>query len=88
MRFNFMPIMIGVHDKPNKTCVIAKDTKYGGYSLFICWLKGDYKYGEVVKKEDIGKIICHLHFCNFEAAKAFLGAVQTLVDNWEGEDVV
>ena len=82
-----LPIMIGCYDKPDKCSVIAKDKKYGGYSLFICRLKKgvNLKFGDETPMDAIGKVICHIHFCKLEAAKSFLHAVETLVSTWERE---
>lgn len=80
--------MIGCYDVPDKCSVVVKDQKYGGYSLLICRLKpgGEYEWGERTRKEDVGKVAAHLHFCKLEAAKAFLKAVQYMVDTWEQEN--
>lgn len=85
MRPNFFPIMIGAKDKPDKCSVIAKDEKYGGYSLLVCRLKKGavYEYGEVTKADDIGKVLCHIHFCKIEAAKTMLKALACLIYEWE-----
>lgn len=80
-----LPIMIGCYEKADKTTVIAKDLKFGGYSLFICRLKQPEEIGAETPKENIGKVLVHLHFCKFENARVFAKAANRLVELWEGE---
>ena len=88
MRSGLLPIIIGCYDKPDKCAVLAKDDKYGGYSLLICRLKNSdgIRWGDTPDMDNIEKVICHLHFCKLEAAKAFLKALQTMVDKWQAEN--
>ena len=77
--------MIGCYDKADKCSLVAKDHKFGGYSLIVARLKNHAEIGEKTEKDNIGKVLCHLHFCTLKSAKVFLKAVQALVDEWEEE---
>lgn len=85
MRGFHLPIMIGCYDEADKCSVIAKDPKHGGYSLFVCRLKKRVQRGEKITESNIGKVICHLHFCKLPAAKVFLSSLQEMVDKWEAD---
>ena len=78
--------MIGCYDKADKCSVIAKDEKFGGYSLFVCRLKERMELGAEVPKENIGKVICHIHFCKLDAMKQFAKGVNKMVELWEDEN--
>lgn len=86
MRGFYLPIMIGCYDEADKCSVIAKDPKHGGYSLFVCYLKKRVQRGEKLTESNVGKVICHLHFCKLSAAKVFLSVLQEMVDKWEAEN--
>lgn len=85
MRGFHLPIMIGLYDQADKTSVVAKDQKLGGYSLFICRLKNRMERGAQPDKDNIGKVICHIHFCNLDAAKVFQKGVNWIIETWEKE---
>lgn len=85
MRGFVYPIMIGRYDKPDKCSAVAKDDRYSGYSFYICRLKSSdgAQWGDTPSEDEIGEVICHLHFCKLVAAKAFIKALQMMVDKWE-----
>lgn len=85
MRGFKLPIMIGCYDKADKTTVICKDKKYGGYSLIICYLKERQEVGQPTPMDNIGKVICHLHFCKLDNLKAFAKCVDKAIELWEDE---
>ena len=81
MRLCVLPIMMGCYDKADKGLVIAKDEKYGGYSLLTCQLKKMMDFGDTnIPKENFGKVISHFHFCKIESARAFAEAANKLVE--------
>lgn len=81
-----LPIMIGCYEDADKCTAVAKDTKFGGYSLFICRLKNRQSIGSKVEKDNIRNVICHLHFCKLDSLKEFKKAVDTAVELWEDGD--
>ena len=79
------PIIFGCRGKADKCSVIVKNKGLSGYSFLICRLMHAVDYGTVIEKENIGHGICHLHFCNLEAANAFRDSAIKLVQMMEEE---
>ena len=86
MRMFNLPIILGYYDKADKCGVAVKDSKLGGMSLFICRLKKPQERGTKVCRENIGGIICQLHFCKLETARAFRNSMIKLVEQWEADE--
>ena len=86
MRIFNLPIMLGCYDKADKCSVAVRNPKLDGMSVFICHLKKQQDYGTPVDMENVGNVICQLHFCKLEAAKAFLEGLIDLVKRWEADD--
>lgn len=80
-RRGFYPVMLGHHLR--KGILTSRDTKMGGFNLFVVWLKKEYQSGEKYEIADIDAMDTQLHFCDKESVVRVIESLLWILENWE-----
>lgn len=69
-----------------KGLLALRNTKMGGFDLFIVWLKKDYEHGVEYDLSDIEKVGTVLHFCDKESLETTIGTLKSILRMWGDEN--
>lgn len=77
-------VVIGLRDDADKAAIARKSKRLSGYEVHICRLAEPKQRGDKdIRPEDIEAECVTLYFCRKDALEAFIGALQTIANEWE-----